>query len=92
MSEYFKIAIGKTVKQQLENDLALEMDAVPNLNAGIKTCLAVGDNGSRDLLQKILEDEEEHVDWLEAQLHMIGEIGIQNYLTEQMSEEEGAEE
>ena len=92
MSEYFKIAIGKTVKQQLENDLALEMDAVPNLNAGIKTCLAAGDNGSRDLLQKILEDEEEHVDWLEAQLHMIGEIGIQNYLTEQMSEEEGAEE
>ena len=90
MSDYFRINIGKTVKQQLENDLALELEAVPNLNEGIKTCVAVGDNGTRDLLQKILDDEEEHVDFLESQLHLVQEIGIQNFLSEQMGEgEEG---
>ncbi len=92
MSDYFKINIGKTVKEQLENDLALELDAVPNLNEGIKTCLAADDNGTRDLLQKILDDEERHVDFLESQLHVIKEIGIQNYLTQQMGEEEEGEE
>jgi len=84
MTDYFKINIGGDVKTQFENDLALEHAAIPRLNAGIKTCLEEGDGGSRELLEHILVDEEEHADWLEAQLHMIKEIGYENYLAEQM--------
>ncbi len=87
MADYMKIRIGAAVKQQLDNDLALELEAIPNLNDGIAACVSVGDNGSRELLERILKDEEEHVDWLEAQLHMIGEMGYQNYLSEQMKAE-----
>ena len=86
MSDYFKINIGATVEQQFKNDLQLEYDAVKRLNNGIGTCVATGDNGSRDLLQQILVDEEHHVDWLEAQLHAIEEMGIQNYLSQQLGE------
>ena len=87
MSDYFKINIGKDVAAQLKNDLQLEYDAVKRLNKGITLCRDLGDNGSRDLLQHILEDEEEHIDWLEAQLHVIGEMGIENYLSQQLHEE-----
>src|SRR5579859_5150782 len=87
MSEYFKIMIGKDVATQLKNDLQLEYDAVKRLNKGITLCRDLGDNGSRDLLQHILEDEEEHIDWLEGQLHAIGEMGIENYLAQQLHEE-----
>jgi len=86
MSDYFKINIGQNVKAQLQNDLDVEYDAVKRLNAGIETCVKAGDNGSRDLLQKILVDEEEHIDWLEAQLHAIQEMGIENYLAQQLHE------
>ena len=68
MSDYFKINIGQNVKQQLEFDLQVEYDAVKRLNTGIETCVKAGDNGSRDLLEGILTDEEEHIDWLEGQL------------------------
>ncbi len=88
MSDYFKINIGQNVKQQLENDLQLEYTAVKRLNEGIKSCVAVGDNGSRELLEKILLDEEHHIDWLEGQLYMIKEMGYENYLTQQMGEGE----
>jgi bacterioferritin len=88
MSDYFKIQIGRNVQEQLKNDLDVEYEAVKRLNAGIKTCVEVGDNGSRDLLQKILDDEEVHVDWLEGQLHAIEETGIQNYLAQQIYAEE----
>ena len=71
MSAYFKINIGQNVKQQFQNDLQLELDAVKRLNAGIHTCVAAKDNGSRELLEKILVEEEEHIDHLEAQLHAI---------------------
>ncbi len=84
MTDYFKINIGTNVKAQLESDLALELAAIPRLNSGIQTCLEEGDSGSRELLEHILVEEEEHTDWLEAQLHMIQEIGYENYLTEQM--------
>lgn len=84
MSDYFKINIGQDVKAQLNNDLQLEYDAVKRLNEGIKLCLAAGDNGSRDLLSKILSDEEHHIDWLEGQLHAIDEIGIETYLSQQL--------
>jgi bacterioferritin len=84
MSDYFKINIGDSVKQQLQNDLQLEYDAVKRLNDGIKLCVAAGDNGSRELLNKILSDEEHHIDWLEGQLHAIDEMGIENYLSQQL--------
>jgi len=84
MSDYFKINIGANVKDQLKNDLDLEYTAVKRLNDGIKTCVAAGDNGSRELLEKILTDEEHHIDWLEGQLHAIGEMGLQNYLAQQL--------
>ena len=64
MTDYFKINIGQTLKQQLENDLQLEYTAVKRLNDGIKASVAVGDNGSRELMEKILLDEEHHIDWL----------------------------
>ena len=84
MSDYFKINIGPNVKAQFQNDLQVEYDAVKRLNAGIGTCVDLGDNGSRELLESILTDEEEHIDWLEAQLHAISEMGIQAYLSQQL--------
>ena len=86
MSDYFKINIGQTVKAQLENDLQLEYTAVKRLNEGIKACVAAGDNGSRELLEKILLDEEHHIDWLEGQLYMIKEMTYENYLAQQLGE------
>jgi len=86
MSDYFKINIGQNVKAQLQNDLNVEYDAVKRLNAGIETCVNAGDNGSRELLESILTDEEEHIDWLEGQLHAISEMGIENYLAQQLHE------
>ena len=88
MHELFPLRIGKTVKEQIENDLQLEYEAVPRLNRGIELATSVGDNGSRDLLLKILTDEEHHVDYLEAQLHIIKEVGIENYLAQQIHGEE----
>ena len=88
MTDYFKINIGQTVEDQFKNDLQVEYEAVDRLNEGIKACVAVGDNGSRELLEKILVDEEGHVDWLEAQLHAIEEMGIQNYLAQQLHGDE----
>ena len=89
LREMFPLRIGKDVKAQLENDLAVELEALPRLNKAIEKSQQVGDNGSRDLFQKILVDEERHVDWLEAQLDMISQMGIAHYLSQQMGEEEG---
>ena len=88
MSDYFKINIGATLEAQIRNDLQLEYDAVKRLNDGIKLCVAQGDNGSRELAEQILSDEEHHIDWLEAQLHAISEMGIQNYLAQQLKKDE----
>jgi bacterioferritin len=88
MSDYFKINIGTSVKQQLQSDLQLEYDAVKRLNAGINTCVAAKDNASRELLEKILVEEEEHIDYLEAQLHAIDEIGLDNYLAQQLHDDQ----
>ncbi len=88
ITDYFKINIGQNVKAQLQNDLQVELEAVKRLNAGVETCVNAGDNGSRELLEGILTDEEEHIDWLEGQLHAIGEMGIENYLAQQLHEEE----
>jgi len=88
LSDYFKINIGQTVEQQYKNDVHLEYDAVKRLNDGIQLCIAQNDGGSRELAEKILSDEEHHIDWLEAQLHAIDEMGYQNYLAQQLKEEE----
>ena len=90
--DYLKINVGETVQKQLENDLALENDAVSRYNESIRTCLEQGDNGSRQLLQQLLENEEQHVDFLEAQLHLIREVGLDNYLSEQIGGNESEKE
>lgn len=83
-----KLEIGETVAEQLKSDLALEKRAIPVLNAGIELCRSKGDNGTAELLEEILVDEEEHADWLEAQLTLVEQVGIQNYLAQQMKKEE----
>jgi bacterioferritin len=83
-----KIMIGENIPEVLKSDLALEMSALPRLNKGIETCRELADNNSRHLLEEILEDEEEHVDWLEAQIELINQVGVQNYLAQQIREEE----
>jgi bacterioferritin len=80
VQRYFPIKIGKDVKGMMESDVRVEYDAVERLNKGIAVCEAKGDAGSRELLTGILKDEEEHVDWLEAQLEQIRQMGIENYL------------
>ncbi|HUQ50171.1 MAG TPA: bacterioferritin [Terriglobales bacterium] len=85
MSDYFRINIGKDVPEQLKNDLELEYDAVKRLNDGVKIATDAGDHGTRDMLVQILKNEEEHVDWLEAQLQNIQDVGLQNYLAKQMN-------
>ena len=78
------VSIGETVLEQLKNDLVLENQAIPRLRNGIETCHQASDHGTRELLEHILVNEEEHVDWLESQLHMIKEVGIESYLAEQI--------
>jgi bacterioferritin len=81
-----KLNIGKDVKQALENDLALELGAVHGYNEGVATCCKAGDNGTADFLKGILADEEGHVDLFEEQLGLIEQVGLQNYLAQQLSE------
>lgn len=89
MTELFPLRIGQNIKQQTENDLNLEYEAVKRLNKAVNVSVAASDNGSRDLFAKILSDEEHHIDYLEAQLHMMQEMGYENYLTQQIGEGEG---
>jgi bacterioferritin len=84
VSHLKEIHIGANVEAQHKNDLMAEQGAVKAYNEGIRVAVEVGDNGSRDLLEATLKDEEEHLDWLEAQLEQIGQMGIQNYLVEQV--------
>jgi bacterioferritin len=86
MQKYMRVNVGQSVPEQHEFDLALEKDAVDRLNKGIELCRTKGDNGTRLLLEKILHDEEEHVDWLESQILQIKELGLENYLTQQIRE------
>jgi bacterioferritin len=86
LSDYDRILIGADVRQQLANDLSLEMAALEVLRPGVQLCLEVGDHASREMLEHIVEDEERHVDWIEAQLHKIQEVGYQGYLAQQIYE------
>lgn len=76
--------IGPDVTAQLNNDKISESMAIQAYNQGVKLCVDLSDNGTRALLESILGDEEEHIDWLEAQLDQIQQMGIENYLTEQL--------
>jgi len=87
LTELMHLNIGQTVKKQLENDLKLEISAVAQYNNAIKIARDEGDNASRELFERLLKDEEEHVDWIEAQLHQIKEIGYERYLSQQIREE-----
>jgi bacterioferritin len=80
-----KLNIGKDVKQQLSNDLALEKSAVAEYNAAVAAARKLGDNVSADLLNNLLHDEEEHVDHLETQLSLIEQLGYENYLAQQLN-------
>jgi bacterioferritin len=84
VSKLNKIHIGADVAAQLENDLAAELDAIKAYNEGVRLAVEVGDNGSRELLESILKDEEDHTDWLEAQLDQVKQMGVQVYLSEQV--------
>jgi len=84
VSKLNKITIGKDVKSQLENDLSNELGAQIGYNEGIRIAVENSDNGTREIFEDILGDEEEHIDWLEAQLDQISQMGIQNYLVEQV--------
>jgi len=84
VSNLNKINIGPEVEAQIKNDWAAEEGAVKAYNEGIRLAVEAGDNGTRELLESILKDEEAHIDWLEAQLDQIKQMGIQNYLVEQV--------
>lgn len=88
VSKLDKVTIGKTVKEQAENDHALEMTAIQRLQKAIKLCIDVNDGGSRELLEHILVEEEAHVDDLESYLQQIKDMGIENFLSIQVHKEE----
>ncbi len=90
MGELSPLNVGQNVKDQLSNDVQLEYEAARILNAAIRDAAAAGDNASRELFEMILKDEEEHVDWLEAQLQMIGDMGLGIYLSQQLADAAGA--
>ena len=77
--------IGENILEQLKADLELEKQAIPLLKDGIEICNNAKDHGTRELLEKILVDEEKHVDWLESQLQLINDVGVQNYLAQQIN-------
>jgi bacterioferritin len=83
VSQLNKISIGTDVELQLKNDRAAEDGAIKAYNEGVRLCLEVGDNGTRELIDANLVDEEAHIDWLEAQLDQIAQMGLQNYLLAQ---------
>ena len=84
IARYDVIRVGTNVKEQFENDLQLEMGGVKHYNSAIELCSKLGDHGTREMLEPILTESEEHVDWLETQLSLIDEVGLQNYLSEKM--------
>jgi bacterioferritin len=84
VSSLKKITIGAEVEGQHKNDWSAEEGAVKSYNEGIKLAVQLADNGTRELFESILKDEEAHIDWLEAQLDQIRQMGIQNYLVEQV--------
>ena len=81
-----RIRIGETLPEMLASDKGLELEAIPRLNKAIELCVEQGDNGTRELLADILVSEEEHLDWIETQEEAIRQIGLQNYLAQQLGD------
>lgn len=88
IARYDVIRAGNDVKDQFEVDLALEMKGVKTYNEAVALCIKENDGGTREMLEGILVESEEHVDWLEEQLDLINRLGLQNYLITQVGEEE----
>ncbi|NPV84778.1 MAG: bacterioferritin [Anaerolineae bacterium] len=86
VSQLNPIHIGEVVEKQLKNDWDAEAGAIKAYNAGVRLAVELGDNGTRELLESILKDEEDHIDWLEAQTDQIQQMGIQVYLGQQVEE------
>jgi bacterioferritin len=84
VQRYGKIDVGQTVPEMFSLDLAVEYEAVKRFNAAIEQARAAGDNGTREILEKMLREEEEHVDWLEIQQEAIKQVGLERYLSEQL--------
>jgi bacterioferritin len=80
IARYDVIRVGADVKEQLENDLALEKNASVTYNQGVALCLEDKDSASREIMEQIIRESEDSIDWLEAQLDLIDKMGIQNYL------------
>jgi len=87
LTELMKLTVGRNVREQIQSDLQLEIEAVALYNRAIQLARDEGDNASRELFERLLKDEEDHVDWLEAQMHQIGELGYERYLSQQIREE-----
>ena len=87
MQRLNQVRVGETVLENLQIDLELEVQAVENLRTGIAHCASVGDFTTRHMLEEMIAEEETHVDWLETQLEAIRQIGIENYLAQQLHEE-----
>ena len=86
VSELKNIHIGADVEKQMDNDRVAEEGAIKAYNDAIRQCVELGDNGTKQLLESILGDEEDHLDWIESQQDQIKQMGIQTYLTEQIDE------
>jgi bacterioferritin len=84
MSDAMQLTIGSNVKAQLESDLKLELRAFEMYNRCVRLAREEGDNASRELFERILREEEGHIDWLEAQVHQMGELGYERYLSQQV--------
>jgi bacterioferritin len=88
MKEPMTLTIGRNVREQIKSDLDLEVHAVKMYNNAVNIAREASDNASRELFERLVKDEEEHVDWLEAQVHLIEEIGYERYLSEQIREKD----
>ena len=84
MQRLGSVAVGETVLEQLELDAELERSAIERYNRGVALAVAEGDNGTRDLFENQLRGEEEHLDWIESQLELIRQVGLENYLSQQI--------
>jgi len=89
IARYDVIRVGTNVKEQLENALALEKNASKTYNDGVALCIKEKDSASREIMEQIIRESEDSIDWLEAQLDLIGKMGIENYMVTQVGEGDG---
>jgi bacterioferritin len=87
LNESFKVAVGHDVKDMFEKDLQVEASALPRLRQAIALCLEQEDTGTRELLEHLVVDGEEHIEWIDTQLHLIERVGYENYCAQQILSE-----